>query len=369
MQLDFSEKNFHKTGHNCEISYHCNLNNPHIIKQPTMIKKSTPFIVLLFLLFITTTAISQSLQSSNLPGTGDIWAYKTITDTTMQPGQTGTGITWNFSSYFVNPTVFNQQFGVVGTTGDDSYFPTANLKVASTFGGSEYYIKTASGLQFMGYKNITGELIITNVQNYLTVPLSYGQSVTNPVVTGTSFGGFNATGTITTTADGTGTVQLQTGTYNNVLRVFYDIDLVVGADFGLDTYVHLKRYCWYRTGQRAPVLIIESLSISGNLANSYQKSVLVNTVTPTGINDLNSNITFNVSPNPATEKAVITLSENSKSVNYSVMDITGRVWKNENVSLDAANSFSLNVQQLPKGIYILTLQTADVKRQQRFIVE
>jgi hypothetical protein len=154
-----------------------------------------------------------------------------------------------------------------------------------------------------------------------------------------------------------------------VLRVFYDIDLVVGADFGLDTYVHLKRYCWYRTGQRAPVLIIESLSISGNLANSYQKSVLVNTVTPTGINDLNSNITFNVSPNPATEKAVITLSENSKSVNYSVMDITGRVWKNENVSLDAANSFSLNVQQLPKGIYILTLQTADVKRQQRFIVE
>lgn len=336
-----------------------------------MIKRFTQVLCLLTGLLSASAVIAQpTLQATNFPNSGDIWAYKTITDTTIQPGLTGSGITWNYSSYFVNPTVFNQQFSTPGSSPDDALFPTSNLKVTSSFGGSEYYIRNASELQFLGYKSVTGDLRITNAQNCLTVPLSFGQSVTNAAVTGTAFSGFNVTGTISATADGKGTVQLQTGTFNNVLRVFYDFNLVAGADFGLDTYIHLKRYCWYRTGQRAPVLIIESLSITGALANSYQKSVLVNTVTTTGLEDLSSSINFYVSPNPIRDKATVTVgTDRISTLAYSIMDITGRVWRKEEAFLDANRSFTTDLSGLPKGIYILSLLSDGARRQQRIVVE
>jgi hypothetical protein len=336
-----------------------------------MSKKITSLSLLFISVLITSVVFAQpTLQTTNMANAGDVWAYKTITDTTIQPGLTGSGVSWNFSTFFVNPTAFNQTYSVPGSSGDDSYFPTANLKVNSSFGGSEYYYKNGSSLQFLGFKSITSDLIITNTQNILSVPLSYGNSVTNASATGTCFGGFAATGTISAIADGTGTLQLASGTYNNTLRVFYNIDMLVGHDFGLDTYVQVKRYCWYKVGQRAPVFIIESLSISGSLGNSYSKSVLVNYVTPTGVEDVQSNFNFSLSPNPVKDRVIVHLSsDRAANAHYSVMDITGRVWKEEEVVFGQDHSFIVDAINLPKGIYILSVQTAGTKKQQRFIVD
>lgn len=334
-----------------------------------MIKRFTQTLFA-FMAIMSVEALAQpTLQSANIPNVGDIWAYKTITDTTIQPGLTGMGVTWNYQSYFVNPTVFNQIHSPLGSSPDDALFPNANMKVSSSFGGSEYYLRSNGALQFLGYKNLTSDIVITNTQNLLTVPLSYGQSVSNVPVTGTSFGSFNVTGTISATADATGTLQLSTGSTSNTTRVFYNINLIAGGDIGLDTYIQIRRYCWYRTGQRAPIFIIESLSVTGNLANSYQKSVLVNTITPTGIDDAGA-LSFSMSPNPVTSKAVITVAgERAQNVSFSVMDITGRVWKSSNVQPDMNHSFTLDVADLPKGVYILSLQTSGTRRQQRFVVE
>lgn len=353
------------------MTYHCIPKKYQSSNVTKMIKKITRSLVLVFIVSFTTLAVAQpTLQTVNLPHVGDIWAYKTITDTTIQPGLTGTGVSWNFLSYFVSPTVFNAQHEAVGTTGNDASFPTANMKVTSTFGGYDYYIQSSSGLQYLGSKSSNLELIIANVQNLLTVPFAYGQTITNQPVTGTSVAGFLVTGSISATADATGTLQLTTGTTSNVLRVYYNIDLVVGAGTGVDTYVHLQRYCWYKVGLRAPVMIIESLNVDGGLGNSSQKSALVNVVTPTGLNELTPDFSFNIFPNPVKDKATISINvSNNSTGTLSITDITGKIWKQESVELSFAKNIQMDFSVLPKGIYFVSLESDGTKKEQRFIVE
>jgi hypothetical protein len=311
-----------------------------------------------------------TLQSGNIPNVNDAWAYKTITDTTIQPGLSGTGQTWNYSTFFISPSAVTEQYAMPTGTGNDAIYPSANLKVTSPLGGYDYYIRSASSLQYLGSKGLSSQLVITNVQNLLTVPFQYGNTVSNAAVTGSGISGYPLTGTISANADATGTLMTQLGTYNNVLRVVYDMNVVEGAGTGFDTYYHLVKYCWYRTGLRAPVFQIITFDVSGGLGNSHQKVTLFNTIT-TGIETHSSALSFSMFPNPADQRSKVSISVPGQGASdISIMDLTGKVCAVANISsADPVREVSIDLGNISKGIYIVTVKTGALVQRQRLVIE
>ncbi len=311
------------------------------------------------------------LSQVNIPDAGSLWSNTTITDTTLQPGPGGQGQVWNFFSYFIYPSVLSENYVATNGTGNDLLFPGANLKVNSYFGFDDYYYRTASSLQYLGSKNNSIEVILTNVQNTLTVPLQYGDVVTNSAVTGTGLQGYPLTGTITTTADGTGDLILFSGAFTNTLRVVTDMNLIIAEGTGVDTYLHMIKYSWYTSAYRAPVFQVSILNLDGALGFSHQKYITVSTLTTDIQNTEKGNFDFIINPNPVKNKTNLYFNLNhSYDVKLKVMDLTGRLWKEVTNSVNAGSNFiPLDLSTLPKGIYILSADYGKTSRQRRLIVE
>jgi hypothetical protein len=328
----------------------------------------------IFFIFILTANFSNAqttLTSVNIPDVGSLWSNKTINDTTLQPGPGGQGQNWNFFNYLVYPTVISESYVALTGTANDQLFPGANLKLTTFFGYDDYYIRSSSGLQYLGSKSNALELIISNVQNLLTVPMQYGDVISNPAVTGTGIFGNSLTGTITVTADGEGDLVLYTGSFTNTLRVVTDINIVMGQGSGQDTYVQMKKYAWYTSSFKAPVFQISTLEISGFLANAHDKKIAVSTLTTDIQNPEKVNLDFVIQPNPVKNKASIYFNLNhSSNIKLKVLDLTGRLWKEETCMMNTGScNYQMDLSTLPKGIYILSADYGKATRQRRLIIE
>ncbi|MBL0102982.1 MAG: T9SS type A sorting domain-containing protein [Bacteroidetes bacterium] len=343
-----------------------------------MIKKFTRITTLVALLSVSaiTAGVAQiTLQSTNLPSLGDNITYKMITDTTIQPGSGGAGVVWDFSNYIITVNTVSEEYELPLTTGNDAAFTGANLKLTSFFGWTDYYIKNGAGteLQYLGFYSPSNELFISSVAKTLTVPFTYNSTVTNVPVTGTGYSGAVVTGTISTIADGYGTLKVQPGQggpYNNTLRVKYDINLSEDLG-GLITTFHAVRYAWYRSGLRAPVFQISILDIDGVLGHTHQKFSTFYAYS-TDVDDLSKpTLLMSVFPNPASTTSKISYTiDRTTEVSLKVMDITGRVWKHEDFRQTVGeHSFVLDVSDLPKGVYILSLSAGTTTRQQRLLIQ
>jgi hypothetical protein len=335
-----------------------------------MIRKITSPLITIIICLAFTSRAQVTLQQNNMPQVGELWSNKTITDTTIQPGPGGQGMNWGFGNFFVYPNVISEQYVAPTGTGNDALFPSANLKVNSLFGGDEYYIRSAGSIQFLGMKSSTNEILITSAQNLLTVPFSFGNSVTNPAVTGTGFG-YPLTGTISVTADGTGTLSLYTGAFTNTLRVVTDMDLILGAGSGVDTYVRIKKYTWYTASYRAPVFQIAMLEIDGPLGNAKQKVITVSTLTTDISDPQNDFFKLSIGPNPAAGNVEVTLNlKKNSTVDISMTDINGKVCLENSSELSTGiNKLNFDISVLPKGIYLVSAIAGKTTSTKRLVID
>ena len=344
-------------------------------KKNLMIKKITKKIIGLSVisLFTVHSVFAQyTLQSTNLPNAGDTWVNKTIADTSIQPGGAGANVIWDFNLYSVTVNTLSEEFRAPSSTGVDATFPTANIKEASYFGWTDYFYKNPAGteIQYLGFQNSSNEVRITNTQKLLTVPLTYGTSISNAALMGTGYFGSTLTGTISVIADGYGTLKVGTLTFNNVTRVKYDFNMVEDFGGGSESPVHVVKYSWYRSGLRPPVMSISTLNMSGIVGNSVQKYTTVNYLV-TDVEDLDKPvITLNTFPNPS--KGLINVQFNidrTAEVTTQLMDITGRVRISEVSRQNVGeHNLKLDVSDLPKGVYVLSVISGTVNRQQRILI-
>lgn len=311
-----------------------------------------------------------TLQQNNIPQVGELWSNKTITDTTIQPGPGGQGMNWGFGNFFVYPNVISEQYIAPTGSGYDALFPSANLKVNSLFSGDEYFIRSAGSIQFLGMKSSSNEILITNVQNLLTVPFTYGDSVTNPSVTGTGFG-YPLTGSISVKADGTGTLSLYTGAFTNTLRVVTDMNLVLGAGSGVDTYVRLRKFSWYTASYRAPVFQIAMLDIDGPLGNTHQKVITVSTLTTDILDPQNDFFKLSLGPNPTSNNVEVSLNlKKNSTVNIKITDINGKVCIENTSELSTGiNNLHFDISVLPKGIYLVSAVVGRSTSTKRLVID
>ncbi len=318
-------------------------------------------------------AFSQyTLQSSNLPGAGVTWGNQLIADPNIQPGTGGSGVIWDFNIYNVTVNTLNDEYRAPLTSGVDATFPTANIKAASYFGWTDYYYINAAKteLQYLGFQNSSDEVRISNTQKLMTVPFTYGNSITNVTLSGTGYLGSNLTGTISIVADGYGTLKVGGSTYNNVTRVKYDYDMVEDYGGGSTNNVHVVKYAWYRSGKNAPQMQISTLEVSGINGSSSQKYATVNYLV-TGVDDINKpSLNFSAYPNPVKDQVSVMINlDRTSDITLKLMDITGKIRFSETTKQNVGDHIlKFDVSDLPKGIYILSAIAGTVNRQQRIII-
>jgi len=78
-----------------------------------------------------------------------------------------------------------------------------------------------------------------------------------------------------------------------------------------------------------------------------------------GINQMSLNFDIKIYPNPSADLVHVEMtSETNEIISYSLSDLTGRLIKNGQWSLYASHSsFRLNIVEVPKGVYMLKLNT------------
>lgn len=358
------------------------MGNANIVVQKTNIKtiptvmiklftKST-FSFLLLFAFAGHVKAQYIIQSSNLPGAGDLWVNKIINDQSVQPGGSGPNIPWDFSIYFVTPNTISEQYSVPTGTAVDLTFPTANLKCTSIFGITEYFYKntTNNTLQYLGYYSSSNEIHISNTQTVLAAPFAYGNSSSNATVTGTGFSGSTISGTVSVVADAHGTLTVGGITTSNVLRVRTEYAIVEDFGGGLSETISFVKYAWYKQGLRAPYMQICTYDATGDIATIHQKYTLVANVT-VGVDELSKpSLSFSVFPNPVGDTAEIdiTIDQNSDMA-IRLMDIAGKTVRTEKpYFIKGTHHISMDVSDLPKGVYILSVKGGATLREERIVL-
>lgn len=319
-------------------------------------------------------AFSQyTLQSSNLPAPFVKWEFQILSDTSIQPLSGGAGVIWDFNLYTVSVNTLSEVYEVTSNSAVDVSFPTANLKKLNYLGWTDYYYRNPAGteLQYLGFHNTSNEIHVSNTQKLLTVPLTYGNSISNAPLAGTGYSGSTLAGTISVIADGYGTLKVGGLTFNNVTRVKTDMAIVEDFGGGILSNVHVVKYSWYKTGTNAPYFEIVTLNMDGIVGNSTQKFAIKNYRVNIGVDELaESNLGLTVFPNPLKDQVSLKINLNKNAdVTLQLMDITGKIKLSETSKQTAGeHELKLDVSGLSKGVYILSAISGTINRQQRIVI-
>ena len=270
-------------------------------------------------------------------------------------GTAGANQTWDLSGLPSTSSIVSSYI-VPSTTPNASSFPGATVAVSTT--GSPYgYYKTSSTVwQNIGAVSPAGVIIpYSNPEDILHFPFSYNSTYSDPWATTFTNTGytFYRTGTTTVTADGYGTLITPAGTFTNVLRVHFVEVYQDSAQVGGTPYIidyNNDEYIWYLNNNHAPIAFVFTLTASG--FPSSQSGYYTSNVQ--GINESNALVSFDLSPNPSSDNINITISLKEKQETEirlfnSIGDEVNKLISAQ--SLPGLNNYSINVQNLPEGIY------------------
>jgi hypothetical protein len=335
------------------------------------------FVLALFL--ITAQAYGQTtLTSGRVPVPGDFFDTYQAVNTGYTPGSSGANVTWTYTGLIYEDTV-RINYVSPSSTPSGSSFP--NATVAETPGGSTYiyYRGTSTNFEIVGtYLNNTATPY-SNPANVLNFPFSYNASINDNFAANYTALGFTAlrTGTIVTTADAWGTINLPNGSHTNVLRVRITQnvrDSVLVPGFPVVTRVITDSYRWYNSVNKFPIFDISITSTQIGSGTPVIDTIISYAPTQTvGIQQAGSIVPERYSlsqnyPNPFNPATVISFDiPASGFVKLAVYDMLGReVSQLVNSNLNAGSyNVDFNAAGLNSGVYFYRLETngfSDVKK-------
>lgn len=318
---------------------------------------------------------SQSLvltQSANEPIVGD--TNRTyILDTTAAPGLmtniTGSNVVWNFTQ--VIPTSSVTTAAYASTTAVSSSSNYAGCTMVQQQGNLNTFLKSVTTpttqTEFMGISSTSLNLTFTNTAIIAKYPISYGSVITD------NFGGSftfsisgQATGNINTTADGTGTLNLNGGiSLSNVLRVKSVQTITLTSGFIPVGTIQQTLYSYYHASQKFPVLTIsyqtialtgQSPSTSGNATGNINVYVLG--VKENKLNDSE----LSLYPNPAQNSLALNLKgETNTIIESKIFSQLGQLIQSN------GKSSQIDISSIPAGVYMIEVKTSKGLAYKRFI--
>ena len=320
------------------------------------------YILLCILFLFGQNKAQHTLTAAFNPAIGDIESYIAL-DTTAGVflGSSGISQTWNYTSISTGTnTPYSYTYVPISSVINNSLYPTGTIAGRYGVGGyDKVYNNTSSQIEFLGFAQPTASncQVYSDPAIFYSLPFSYGSS-SSDTYTYTSWSG-TYTGTIITTGDGTGTLQLPSGNYSNILKItlwFYD---------GGFTSVEDR---FYSTLSKFPLLTISS----GTIGASVYKSGQINILVAASVKETEYNSAFNVFPNPVSNGELFISNANSFTgrMTIEIINVLGQsvnTFSLENQS--GTESKKINVSDLTKGIYYLRISSKEVTKTQKIIIE
>lgn len=288
----------------------------------------------------------------------------------VSPGSAGANQTWNLSAMSATATN-SASFVTVASTPLPS-FPNANMSFKS--GTSYQYYKTSTTALQNCNGISSGSIVIqyTNLEDQLHFPFNYGNTYSDTwqgsyTILSTNF---IRKGTTTVTADGYGTLTTPAGTFTNVMRVhLYTVykDSIVSNGFEFNRID--EEYRWYAPNSHYHVASVYTSTNSSN-PNTTSGSYMDNFVNVGLLENQNKLSIVNLFPTPASDVLNISFPEGiSGNVDVSVYNVQGQQLKKQVCNTLSTDNQSINVSDLPGGLYFLQLKADGmVSCSKRFVI-
>ncbi len=318
---------------------------------------------------VSATFAQDSLTASNMnPNLGEAFVSVTCDTTGVVPGSGGAAMVWDYTG-LVSTGLDTGLAVMCAATPNCSMFPGTTIAIKSVTGTTvNYAIANSTKYAQNGYYYTASQYAtFTDPLDQLHYPMHYLDSFAD-----TYAGTITYTGVVPITAhengianvkyDGYGTLKLPGGViYPNAVRVRSSQLFTDSASvFGIDTVASfvLSTYTWYTPGYHSPLFtILKSDQVGGGI---HTKTVTYSKVAVLGvasINGLSSSLTLY--PNPAYNELNIrfTLAK-SEAIHITLTDLLGREVATIANDIQQSNvDIKYNTAQLPRGIYIVRLQT------------
>lgn len=300
-------------------------------------------------------------KALNEPSINDAERRKSYDTTTAVPRNTGTNQTWNFTS-LATSTVAQTTYSYVAPASVPSSTAYAGCTIVRTDGtNNEFFKSTTTQYELLGSKQSSVTLTFTNSAVNAVWPIAYGYTNTDTysgtakITTTITLNG-PVNGNVSTSASGTGTVQLPNGiTLNNCLQVTSNLLGVASFSIpfigSLTATLQTTSYQYYNSAFKYPVLTVNTTAINTPTAalNSVNTTVSVNDDVFAGINEFTLENSVTVYPNPSTDFINVSFN-NNEATQIEIYNQLGQVLITENVS---QNLKQIDISGLNSGVYFL----------------
>ncbi len=312
---------------------------------------------------------AQLTQTNNAPAAGDKFELYHCDSVTTNPGASGANALWNFSGVTTFSTLLRSYTVQAVNT---STYPSAPLALASANNDIAYLASSSGSLLYYGGNiavgAITGGLTYTNPAVYASYPMSLNTSSSSPITGSLVIPALAATGTFsgssTTVADGTGTINLPGSvSYNDAVRVVTSQTLYITTSLANATVTQVN-YNYYSPTVRAPLFSISSSTavIGGFFASTTTQTMVTRLKSPQTVtvgiaeNMVNAPV-FDVYPNPSVSQ-VNFVTNSAEAAQVSIFDITGKLIEKQNLN---DGKVKLDVSSYNKGLYLYVITSGNNK--------
>lgn len=334
-------------------------------------------VLLLLLIFAGLSATAQTYTADDTLSAGDSELYYTADSNAVNYSAiTGSGVTWDYSNLWAYPGVTNlDTIKYASDSPDYGDYPNAMYHDDLAGGASVYYENFANSVVSYGFVfTIDGNLvkIMHNIDpmKMMDLPMSLNDTFTDSTYgTANVYGSMAATaGDVTVTADGTGTLNLGSSSFNNVIRIkmVETIETTITLPPPINTVtgtVTRTTYTYYDLStQNEALLIHSSIAVASTLFNGDYTAVY-SAVPLENLSIADETISaFSIYPNPANDIVTI-LSEGADQL--MVMNALGQTIL---VINNPQSKASINVTDFDNGVYFIQLKKGEVTKTKKLIV-
>lgn len=300
------------------------------------------------------------------PVVGDIDSRTALDTTGLFLGSSGTSQTWNYTgiSTGLNGTG-SGTFVAMSAVPNNSLYPSGTIAQQIGLSGNyPVFINTSSKIEYLGLAQTTASNcnFFSDPKTYYSLPFSYG-SLSIDTYSSTTW-----TGTVNTIADGTGVLQLPSGTYSNVLKLTFS---TFDTDGSMNVSVVENQY--FSAISKFPLLVVFSYTLSSpsstntTIGKGGHLNAFVSTSTKKALNEK----AFSVFPNPVTNEELFVKPENNNPISrMEIINILGQKAMSIQLHQTSGNEIErINVTSLKAGIYYLAISTAEGTSTKKIIIE
>ncbi|MCD6018923.1 MAG: C-terminal target protein [Bacteroidetes bacterium] len=340
----------------------------------------------MFALFQSNAQTSYTLtQTNSEPVIGDAYLPRLIDTTTALPMNiSGSSVTWNLTGLVDSLATDSNKYIDPSADANSGNYPGVTI-VQSSPTNIAYFKSSMNQYELLGM-DITFNGMTANV-NYNTnsallaqYPMSMGYSNTDSVKGAITISTFAGTfiGTISTTADGTGTLNLNgMSSFSNCLRLktvqHIDFSLMGGLETGtMDQVI----YNYYSSFSKFPVLTVNYnhvmaggvFAVDDTLFNMSTLSSVVIGVKENKLND----IIFKAYPNPANNEInLYFVLVKDESYSFEVINTLGQVVKTVSMPNLHAGMYNetINTSDLSSGVYTIKVNGKSSQGTEKLVIQ